>query len=109
MGGFVAMGPAPSKPTPAQMQEMVFSLKLQSKEIARMATKCTKEANKERAKIKKAMQQGNAEGARIFCENCIRQSRQHNQYLKLSARVDAVASKLDQAVQMNKVSDRMCK
>merc|ERR1711977_157360 len=109
MGTTDNMGGGPSKPTSAQMQEMVFALKMQSKEMARAATKCTKEAKKERAKILKAMQQNNAEGARIYSENCIRQQTQHMQYLKLSARIDAVAGKLDQAVQMNKVSEKMCK
>merc|ERR1711988_1655791 len=91
------------------MQEMVFSLKLQAKSLQRQAAKSEKDAKKEKAKIKKAVEQGNKEGARLFAENAIRNKSQHMNFLRLSARIDAVASKLDQAVQMNKVSDKMCK
>merc|ERR1711988_1277089 len=91
------------------MQEMVFSLKLQAKSLQRQAAKSEKESKKEKAKIKKAVEQGNKDGARLFAENAIRCKNQHMNFLRLSSRIDAVASKLDQAVQMNKVSDKMCK
>jgi len=41
-----------------QMQEMVFSLKLQSKQIERMQKKCEKDAEKEKKKVAKAITQG---------------------------------------------------
>lgn len=47
---------------------------------------------------------GNKEGARLFAENAIRQKSQHMNFLRLSARIDAVSSKLANAVQMNMVS-----
>merc|ERR1712046_52600 len=98
-----------TKSTNDQMQEMVFGLKLQSKEMQRQAAKAEKEMKKEKLKIKKAMEQGNKEGARLFAENAIRQKSQHMNFLRLSARIDAVSSKLGNAVQMNMVSEKMRK
>jgi charged multivesicular body protein 1 len=43
------------------------------------------------AKTKKAIQKGNTEVARIHAENAIRQKSQALNYLRMSARVDAVA------------------
>lgn len=103
------MGLSNGKATNKQMQEMVFSLKLQSKNLHRQAGKAEKDAKKEKLKIKKAVEQGNKEGARLAAENAIRQQNQHMNFLKLSSRIDAVASKLDNAVQMNQVSEKMCK
>ena len=47
------MGLGSSKSTNEQMQEMVFGLKLQSKEMQRQAAKADKEMKKEKLKIKK--------------------------------------------------------
>jgi len=55
------------------------------------------------------MLSGNKEGARLFAENAIRQKSQHMNFLRLSSRIDAVASKLNNAVQMNEVSEKMAK
>merc|ERR1712159_668965 len=82
---------------------MVFSLKLQAKELARQAGKSEKDSKKETAKIKKAVEQGNAEGARLFAENAIRKKNENMNFLRLSSRIEAVSSKLESAVQMNKV------
>jgi charged multivesicular body protein 1 len=53
--------------------------------------KCEKEEKLEIAKTKKAIQKGNQEVARIHAENAIRQKSQALNYLRMSARVDAVA------------------
>lgn len=50
-----------------------------------------------------AIQKGNMEVARIHAENAIRQKNQSVNYLKMSARVDAVAARVQTAVTMNQV------
>lgn len=50
-----------------------------------------------------AIQKGNMEAARIHAENAIRQKHQSINYLRMSARVDAVASRVQTAVTMNQV------
>ena len=51
-----------------------------------------------------ALQKGNVEGARIHAENAIRQKNQALNFMRMSSRVDAVASRVQTAVQMRNVS-----
>lgn len=51
----------------------------------------------------KAIQKGNMEVARIHAENAIRQKNQAINFLRMSARVDAVAARVQTAVTMGKV------
>lgn len=51
-----------------------------------------------------AIQKGNTEVARIHAENAIRQKNQGINFLRMSARVDAVAARVQTAVTMGKVS-----
>lgn len=50
-----------------------------------------------------AIQKGNMEVARIHAENAIRQKNQSVNFLRMSARVDAVAARVQTAVTMNQV------
>lgn len=50
-----------------------------------------------------ALQQKNVEGARIYAENAIRKKNEGLNYLRLASRVDAVASKVQTAMQMKQV------
>lgn len=54
------------------------------------------------------MQKNNAEGARIHAENAIRQKNQALNYRKMSARIDAVAARVQTAVTMKQVSHSHC-
>lgn len=71
--------------------------------MERNSKKCEKEEKAERAKTKKAIQKGNTEVARIHAENAIRQKNQAVNYLRMSARVDAVASRVQTALTTRKV------
>lgn len=53
--------------------------------------------------VSQAIQKGNVEAARIHAENAIRQKHQSINFLRMSARVDAVASRVQTAVTMNQV------
>jgi charged multivesicular body protein 1 len=52
------------------------------------------------------LQQKNVEGARIYAENAIRKKNESLNYLRLASRVDAVASKVQTAMQMKQVQIR---
>ena len=56
---------------------------------------------------KKAMEKGNMEGARIYAENAIRLHNQSLNYLKLSSRIDAVAARVNTAIQMGNLTKNM--
>ena len=48
--------------------EQVFNLKLTAKQLNRSAVKCEKDEKAERLKVKKAIEKGNTEGAKIYAE-----------------------------------------
>ena len=98
------------------MEKHLFNLKFAAKQLNRDSKKCEKEEKAERAKLKKAMEKGNMEVARIHAENgkifgikklfrvyilinlsfflAIRQKNQALNFLKMSAKIDAVASRV---------------
>ena len=61
----------------------------------------------EKQKTKKAIQKGNPDVARIHAENAIRQKSQSLNYLKMSARVEAVASRVQTALTTRNVTKSM--
>ncbi|XP_077282937.1 charged multivesicular body protein 1 [Arctopsyche grandis] len=89
------------------MEKHLFNLKFAAKELERNAKKCDKEEKLEKAKTKKAIQKGNIEVARIHAENAIRQKNQGINYLRMSARVDAVSSRVQTALTTRKVTQSM--
>ncbi|KAL2095173.1 hypothetical protein ACEWY4_009892 [Coilia grayii] len=89
------------------LDKHLFNLKFAAKELQRSSKKCDKEEKVEKTKVKKAVQKGNMEVARIHAENAIRQKNQSVNFLRMSARVDAVAARVQTAVTMNKVTKDM--
>uniref|UniRef100_A0AAY4E8J3 Charged multivesicular body protein 1b n=1 Tax=Denticeps clupeoides TaxID=299321 RepID=A0AAY4E8J3_9TELE len=91
-----------------QLEKHLFNLKFAAKELQRNSKKCDKEEKVEKAAVTDiAIQKGNMEVARIHAENAIRQKNQSINFLRMSARVDAVASRVQTAVTMNKVTKSM--
>lgn len=76
--------------------------------MARSAKKCDKNMALQKEKLKKAIEQGNMEGARIYGQNVIREKNQSLNFLRLGSRIDAVASRLvlncDRMAVINRVS-----
>lgn len=87
--------------------EHLFNLKFATKDLERSSKKCEKEEKLEKVKAKKAIQKGNMEVARIHAENAIRQKNQSINYLRMSARVDAVSSRVQSALTTRKVTSSM--
>jgi len=82
-------------------------LKFTAKQMNRLSAKCTKEEKVEKDKIKKALEKDNNDGARIHAQNAIRQKNNAQNYLRLSSRIDAVASRLESAIKMQQVTKSM--
>nr|AGM32114.1 chromatin modifying protein 1B-like protein [Coptotermes formosanus] len=89
------------------MEKHLFNLKFAVKELERNSKKCEKEEKLEKQKCKKAIQKGNVEGARIHAENAIRQKNRSLNYLRMSARVDSVASRVQSALTTRRVTQSM--
>lgn len=89
------------------MEKHLFNLKFAAKQLERDSKKCDKEEKVEKNKLKKAIEKGNMEVARIHAENAIRQKNQSLNYLRMGARVDAVASRVQTAVTTKRVTSSM--
>lgn len=89
------------------MEKNLFDLKFAAKSLERNAKKCDKDEVTEKGKLKRAIQKGNLEGAKIHAENSIRQKNQSLNYRRMSARIDAVASRVQTAVTMKQVTSSM--
>lgn len=90
-----------------RLMEQIFNLKFTSKQLGRQAVKSEKEEKSEKLKVKKAIEKGNVDGARIHAQNAIRKKSEQLNYLRLSSRLDAVASRLDTQAKMNMVNKNM--
>jgi charged multivesicular body protein 1 len=89
------------------METQLFNLKFASKQLQRQSRKCDKQVRVEKLKLKRAIEAGNKDGARIYAENAIRNQNQAVNYLRLSSRIDAVASRVETAVRMKQVTRSM--
>lgn len=89
------------------LENELINLRLTSKQQQRGAAKCKKNEDMAKAKLREAIKAGNIEGARIYGQNAIREKNQALNCLRLSSRIDAVASRLETAIRMKQVSARI--
>lgn len=89
------------------MEKHLFNLKFAAKELERNSKRAEKQEKAEKLKAKKCIQNGQIESAKIHAENAIRQKNQAINYLRMAARVDAVASRVQTAVTTTKVTTSM--
>jgi len=90
-----------------KMEKSLFNLKFATKNLIRESKKCEKQEKADKAKVKTAIQKNNTEGARIHAENAIRNHNQALNYLRMSARIDAVAARVQTALQTQRVTKNM--
>ncbi|EDK45950.1 vacuolar protein sorting protein 46 [Lodderomyces elongisporus NRRL YB-4239] len=91
----------------AGLEQSLFQLKFTAKQLNRQATKAAKEETSERAKVKKALSQGNNDIAQLYAQNAIRKANERVNLLRLSSRIDAVALRVQTAVTMRSVTGNM--
>ncbi|CAE6417656.1 unnamed protein product [Rhizoctonia solani] len=91
----------------SNLEKSLFQLKFTAKTLNRQSKKAQKDENTEKAKLKKALQQGNTDGARIYASNAIRKKNEALNLLRLASRIDAVASRVETAVTMKQVTGNM--
>jgi len=89
------------------MEDTLFQLKFCSKQLARLSKKAEKEQKQQEAQVKKALEKGNPEVARVYAENAIRKKNESLNYLRMSSKVDAVSSRVQTAVTMKGVAKNM--
>jgi charged multivesicular body protein 1 len=89
------------------MEKNLFNLKFAAKELERSAKKCEKDNVADKGKLKRAIEQGNMEGAKIYAENAIRNKNQALNFRRMASRVDAVSQRVQSAVATKKVTQSM--
>ncbi|CCW68943.1 unnamed protein product [Phytomonas sp. Hart1] len=90
-----------------KMLDLQLQLKFTAKQFSKNSIRCEKEQKSEMNKCKKAIEKNNLEGARIYAENCIRKKNEALNNLRLSARIDAVVSRLETAIKTKMVMKNM--
>lgn len=90
-----------------ELQNLQFQLKFVSKQFAKNAKTSEKESDKDVDRCKQAMQKNNLEVAKIYAQSAIRKKNESVNFIKLGARMEAVASRLDTAIKMKMVTKTM--
>lgn len=86
------------------IEDTLIQLRMTTKQLERLSHKAQKQQEVEKAKVKKAIEEKNIEGAQIYAENSIRKKNEYLNYLRLASRVDAVSSKVKSAMAMQGVA-----
>ena len=89
------------------LMDDLIQFRMTSKSMQRSAKKCEKNQEIQKAKLKKAIEQKNMEGARIYAQNVIREKNQALNFLRFSSRIDAVASRLETSIRIQEVNKAM--
>jgi len=74
----------PLTPAPPPSRQ-IFNLRFTAKQLVRTSKKCEKEEREERSKVKRAIEKGNIDGARLYAQNAIRKKNETLNYLKARA------------------------
>jgi charged multivesicular body protein 1 len=90
-----------------KLLDQIFQLRYTAKTFVRQAKKCEKEEKSEKLKVKKAIEKGNMDGARIYAQNAIRKKNEQLNYLRLGSRLDGVVARLDTQAKMNVINKSM--
>jgi len=93
--------------SPVFSTDTLFQLRFTAKQLERLSKKAEKDQAAQQSKVKKALQQGNIEGAKIYAENAIRKKNESLNFLRMASKVDAVRSKVQTAVTMKGVAKNM--
>ncbi|KAL7667531.1 hypothetical protein ACOME3_010649 [Neoechinorhynchus agilis] len=89
------------------METHACNLKLASLQLKCQAKACDRAQKEEYTKLKKALQRGNTEGAKIYAENAIRNKNQSLNFKRMASRVEAVSQRVQMAASMGQVSKSM--
>jgi len=88
----------------SRLENALFKLKFTAKQLNRQSVKAGKDEQTEKAKLKKAIQQGHEDIAKVYAQNAIRKQNEKLNLLRLASRIDAVSSRVQTAVTMQRVS-----
>ena len=91
-------------PKPQSLSDMAFDLKFTAKQFERESKRAMNEMEKEKKKAGNELAHGQIEVAKIYAENAMRQKAMGINMIKLSSRLQAVASQMEMAEKTKEVS-----
>ena len=83
--------PAPNKPAPPDLMEVLINMKMKSKMFHRQAEKALKEKKKYYEQAKKQLKSGNQEGAQMYLELCNQKDQENKQMMRMAVRLETIA------------------
>jgi len=89
------------------MEDTLFQLRFTSKQLEKLANKAAKDSDLQKTKVKKALQQGNVDGARIYAENAIRKKNEGLNFLRMASKVDAIRSKVQSSLAVKSMTQNI--
>ncbi|CAI5439085.1 unnamed protein product [Caenorhabditis angaria] len=89
------------------LDKHLFELKFAAKQLEKSAQRCEKEEKIEKDKLTTAIKKGNREVAQVHAENAIRKKNEAVNYIRMSARIDAVAARVQTAATQKRVTASM--
>eukprot|EP01006_Ploeotia_vitrea_P004660 TRINITY_DN115114_c0_g1_i1.p2 TRINITY_DN115114_c0_g1~~TRINITY_DN115114_c0_g1_i1.p2 ORF type:complete len:202 (+),score=115.91 TRINITY_DN115114_c0_g1_i1:62-667(+) len=95
------MGNSPS------LQDEIFNLKFAAKRLKKQSARCKKAEKAELNKVKKSIEQGHRDIARVHAENAIRQKNEALNLLRLSSRMEAIVQRLQSAEAAKQINKSM--
>jgi charged multivesicular body protein 1 len=93
-----------NKQSQKEFEDTMFNLRLSAKQFTKEAERSRKEERLEQEKAKRALEKGLIDIARVHGENSIRKKTEGLNYLKLSAKMDAVYSRMRTAARTEQMT-----
>jgi charged multivesicular body protein 1 len=93
--------------SPQQLEEQIFNMKFASKMLNKEAKRSLKEHDKLKLKVKKAMQRGEPDVARVYAASAVDAKNSAIAVLKLAARLDSAAARMTTVARTAVVSKTM--
>ncbi len=89
------------------METQVYNLRFTAKQMQKESGKSAQSSKDNELKMRKAMEKGNTDVAKIYAENAIRDKTGSLNYLRLASRIEATAQRLNTAVKMKSLTKDM--
>ncbi|KAF7457675.1 ESCRT-related protein CHMP1B [Cryptosporidium felis] len=89
------------------IDDSIFELKVQKKELERQYKKRDRDSKNERKKAKDALISGKADLSRIYAENSLRMQDECKELLIMSSKLDRLCSRLERASSREKISSQL--
>ena len=89
------------------LENELFNMKFTVKSLNRNSKKCEKNERLQKQKLKKAIENGQIETAKVYAQNAIRERNQAVNYLQLASKIDAVAARVQTAINMGNLTKNM--